>query len=215
MKTIKYPQPAEWKQLLKRPVIETKDLEQQVTKVLQEIKTGGDTAVKKYTELFDKVKLDSFIVEEKEIQEAAQLLSNELKTAIAQARQNIEKFHLAQQEEVKIIETSKGVQCWRKSIAIEKVGLYIPGGTAPLFSTILMLAIPAKIAACKNIVLCTPPGKDGKINPAILYTAQLVGITTVFKLGGVQAIGAMAPKPFHRCIKYSGPATNTLPAPNN
>ncbi len=192
MKTIKYPQPAEWKQLLKRPVIETKDLEQQVTKVLQEIKTGGDTAVKKYTELFDKVKLDSFIVEEKEIQEAAQLLSNELKTAIAQARQNIEKFHLAQQEEVKIIETSKGVQCWRKSIAIEKVGLYIPGGTAPLFSTILMLAIPAKIAACKNIVLCTPPGKDGKINPAILYTAQLVGITTVFKLGGVQAIGAMA-----------------------
>ena len=192
MKIIKYPNPSEWKQLLKRPAIETKDLEQQVNKVLQEIKTGGDAVIKKYTELFDKVILDSFIVEEKEIREATELVSDDLKTAISLAKQNIEKFHLAQKEEIKIIETSTGVQCWRKSVAIEKVGLYIPGGTAPLFSTILMLAIPAKIAGCKNLVLCTPPGKDGKINPAILYTAQLVGINTIFKLGGVQAIGAMA-----------------------
>lgn len=192
MKTIKYPNRSEWLQLLKRPVMDVSSLEAIVSSVLNDIKVDGDNAVKKYTLQFDKAQLDDLLVGEKEFTEAEKNISVELKAAIRLAKTNIEKFHLAQKEEIKIIETANGVNCWRKSVGIEKVGLYIPGGSAPLFSTILMLGIPAQIAGCKEVILCTPPSSEGKINSAILYTAQLVGITKVFKIGGVQAIGAMA-----------------------
>jgi len=192
MLVIKYPERNTWKEILKRPVFDSSNLEETVQNVLDKVKNEGDLAVKFFTEKFDKVKLNNFIVSEAEFAEAEKMCSTELKNAIQLAKKNIEIFHLAQKETPNKIETSKGVVCWRKSIAIENVGLYIPGGTAPLFSTILMLGVPAKIAGCKNIVLCTPPHKDGKVHPAILYTAKLVGITKVFKIGGVQAIGAMA-----------------------
>lgn len=192
MELVKYPPRSEWKQLLQRPVFDSAQLEKTVLKVLEALKTNGDKAVQQYTAQFDSVALENFVVSEAEFKEAEKLCSDELKAAIQLAKQNIEVFHRAQQETPNKIETAPGVFCWRKSIAIESVGLYIPGGTAPLFSTILMLGIPAKIAGCRNIVLCTPPGKDGKVHPAILYTAQLVGVTRLFKIGGVQAIGAMA-----------------------
>ena len=192
MKRINYPVASEWEELLKRPTINTTSLESTVSTVLADVKKNGDAAVKKYTAQFDKVELANMEVSASEIQEAEQAISQELKTAIALAKSNIEKFHNAQKEQPVIIETRAGVKCWRKSVGIEKVGLYIPGGTAPLFSTILMLGIPAKIAGCKEIILSSPPSKDGKLHPAILYTANLVGITKIFKMGGVQAIGAMA-----------------------
>jgi histidinol dehydrogenase len=192
MELVKYPPQSEWKQLLQRPVFDSAQLETSVLKVLEAVKTNGDKAVQQYTVQFDGVALENFAVSEAEFLEAEKLCSDELKAAIQLAKKNIEVFHRAQQETPNKIETAPGVFCWRKSIAIESVGLYIPGGTAPLFSTILMLGIPAKIAGCRNIVLCTPPGKDGKVHPAILYTAQLVGVTQLFKIGGVQAIGAMA-----------------------
>ncbi len=188
MQVIRYPDRNSWEELLKRPVFDNSSLEKTVTNVLQDVKQNGDAAVKKYTEQFDKVNLENFKVSKEEFAAASKLVSAELKKAIQQAKNNITKFHEAQKEKVKIIETTKGVKCWRKSVAIDKVGLYIPGGSAPLFSTILMLGIPAKLAGCKEIILCTPPD----VNPAILYTAQLVGIKKVFKIGGVQAIGAMA-----------------------
>ena len=192
METIKYPNKNIWKDILKRPAIDHAALETIVQSVLLDIKTNGQSAVKKYTLQFDKVDIESVLLTDEEFKAAEKLISDDLKNAIQLAKKNIETFHIAQKENTQIIETMPGVKCWRKSIAIQKVGLYIPGGTAPLFSTILMLGVPAKLAGCSEIILCTPPDSNGKINPAILYTAQLIGITKVFKVGGVQAIGAMA-----------------------
>jgi histidinol dehydrogenase len=175
-----------------RPVFDSSSLQEKVKNVLNEVKLRGDIAVRRFTQQFDGVEVNDFVVKEKEIREAEDLLSGELKGAIQQAAANIEVFHRKQVAVAEMIETMPGVRCWRKSIGIEKVGLYIPGGTAPLFSTILMLGIPAKIAGCKKIILCTPPGKNGKLHPAILFAAQLVGVTEIYKIGGVQAIGAMA-----------------------
>lgn len=192
MKKIIYPDSNEWTSLLKRPVMNMDTLRDTVNEVLCRIKEEGDKAVIEYEERFDKVQLDSLVVSEAEMKEAEALVPIELKAAILLAQRNIHTFHAAQKFEGKKIETISGVTCWQKSVAIEKVGLYIPGGTAPLFSTVLMLATPAKIAGCKEIVLCTPPDKQGKVNPAILYAAQVAGVSKIFKAGGVQAIGAMA-----------------------
>ena len=192
MELIKYPVRDIWKDILKRPAIDTTSLEATVQSVLSDIKTNRQSAVNKYTLQFDKVTISNVLVSDSEFIEAEKQISKELKQAIQLAKKNIETFHSAQRENVQIIETMPGVKCWRKSIAIQKVGLYIPGGTAPLFSTILMLGVPAKLAGCEEIILCTPPDSNGNVNPAILYTAQLIGITKVFKVGGVQAIGAMA-----------------------
>lgn len=199
MKLYKYPDRENWKQILQRPALDTALLEKKVSKILKQVKEKGDKAVKKYTKEFDGVSLKKIAVTEKEINTAVSEVPDKLKKAIQQAADNIRLFHEKQLMPVEIIETMAGVQCWRKSIGVEKVGLYIPGGTAPLFSTILMLGIPAAIAGCKEVILCTPPtpfsGKDkmgGYINPVMLYTAGLVGITKIFKAGGVQAIGAMA-----------------------
>jgi histidinol dehydrogenase len=182
----------EWKQLLARPAMDTAALEKTVSKILKAVREKGDKAVKKYCRDFDKVSLRKLQVGEKEIKDAEKLLDKELKQAIQQAAANIRYFHEKQVAPVEVVETMTGVFCWRKSIGIEKVGLYIPGGTAPLFSTILMLAIPANIAGCKEIVLCSPPSKDGSLHPAILYAASLVGVTKIFKVGGIQAVAAMA-----------------------
>jgi len=192
MELIKYPEKNEWRDLLRRPAIDSLSLEKKVRKILENVKEKGDKAVRKYSKEFDGIKLKKLQVSDKEIKEADKLVADELKQAIRTAKSNIEKFHSTQLHEEDIVETMPGVKCWRKNIAIEKVGLYIPGGTAPLFSTILMLGVPAKIAGCKEIVLCTPPGKDGALHPAILFAASLVGVTKIFKVGGVQAIGAMA-----------------------
>ena len=192
MRLVKYPPKESWKEILQRPVLDSLSLHEKVKGVLNEVRLFGDTAIRKFTEQFDGVELPEMAVSEKEILEAVDSLKEELKEAIQLAAKNIEIFHRKQVVESEVIETMPGVKCWRKSIGIEKVGLYIPGGTAPLFSTILMLGIPAKIAGCKEIVLCSPPGKDGKLNPAILFAAQLVGVTKIFKIGGVQAIAAMA-----------------------
>lgn len=192
METIKYPDKKIWTELLKRPVIDNTLLESTVQAVLSDIKTNGQSSVRKYTLQFDKVGLDNVLVSEEEFLVAEKAVSQELKQAIQLAKGNIEKFHIIQKEETKIIETMPGVKCWRKSVAIQKVGLYIPGGTASLFSTILMLGVPAKLAGCEEIILCTPPDINGTVNPAILYTAKLIGISKVYKVGGVQAIGAMA-----------------------
>lgn len=192
MKVIKYPQKSEWSKILARPAFDTSSLNATVSSILAEIKSGGDKAVISYEEKFDKVQLSSLSVSQKEIEDSDKLLSEELKSAIRTAKDNIEKFHAAQKFEPKKIETTAGVVCWQKAVGIEKVGLYIPGGTAPLFSTVLMLAVPAKIAGCREIVLCTPPDKDGNVNPAILYAAKVAGVNKIFKIGGVQAIGAMA-----------------------
>lgn len=192
MKVIKYPQRSEWSKILARPAFDTSSLNATVSSILAEIKSGGDKAVISYEEKFDKVQLSSLSVSKKEIEDSDKLLSEELKSAIRTAKDNIEKFHAAQKFEPKKIETTAGVVCWQKAVGIEKVGLYVPGGTAPLFSTVLMLAVPAKIAGCREIVLCTPPDKDGNVNPAILYAAKVAGVNKIFKIGGVQAIGAMA-----------------------
>ena len=192
MKVIKYPTPDQWDDLLKRPEIESENLFAQVQTILNEVKSRGDDALYEFNLKFDKIKLDSLLVKEEELQEANTLVSSALKEAIKVAYQNIYKFHSSQQVEEKKVETIAGVTCWRKAIPIEKVGLYIPGGTAPLFSTVLMLAIPAKIAGCKEVVLCTPPNTSGKIAPAILYAAQVAGVNKIYKVGGAQAIGAMA-----------------------
>ncbi len=189
---IQYPDRKDWQEIIKRPVFENASLEKSVKKILEKVKAKGDKAVRKYTKEFDGVKLKKLTVIEKEIRAAENLLTDELKDAIQQAKSNIEKFHRSQVEEVKVIETMPGINCWRKSVGIEKVGIYIPGGSAPLFSTVLMLTVPASIADCKEIILCSPPSKEGSINPAILYTANLCGITKIFKAGGVQAIAAMA-----------------------
>ena len=182
----------EWSQLLQRPSFDNAELHKNVKHILKDVKKDGDKAIKKYTKKFDDIKLKDFEVTSKEIEEAITSLPENLKNAVQTAANNINKFHSKQFAEPEIIETMPGIQCWRKSVPIEKVGLYIPGGTAPLFSTILMLGIPAKIAGCKEIILCSPPDKNKKLHPAILFAAQLVGVTRVFKIGGVQAIAAMA-----------------------
>lgn len=180
------------RQKLKRPAIDNDYLTGAVNNILQRVKSSGDKAIIELTEQFDKISLKDLKVTSQEIEQASSLVNEELKQAINVAKQNIEKFHKAQARTSEKIETMPGVTCWRKSVPIQKVGLYIPGGSAPLFSTVLMLGIPASIAGCKEVILCTPPDKNGKIDPAILYTAQLVGITSIFKVGGAQAIAAMA-----------------------
>ena len=192
MDIIKYPASNEWSNILKRSAIKTYMIQKNVAEILAEIKDRGDKAVIEYEKIFDKVQLNSLIVTEAEFNEAEQKVSKELKVAIQLASQNITTFHSAQKFESKKVITQPGVTCWQKAIAIEKVGLYIPGGTAPLFSTVLMLATPARIANCNEIILCTPPNKEGKIHPAILYAARISGVHKVYKIGGVQAIGAMA-----------------------
>ncbi|MGP1435584.1 MAG: histidinol dehydrogenase [Phocaeicola sp.] len=192
MNIIVYPSKSEWKELTSRPSLNIEMLFNIVDEVLNYVKLEGDHAVKACEAKFDKVDLKTLAVTEDEIAEAENLVSNQLKEAIILASSNIRTFHESELFESKTVETQKGVVCWQKAIPIEKVGLYIPGGTAPLFSTVLMLAIPAKIAGCKEIVLCTPPNKEGKVNPAILFAAKVAGVNHIFKAGGVQAIGAMA-----------------------
>lgn len=187
-----YPEKKTWQALLARPSLDNSSLEASVSNILKEVKQNGDEAVKRFATMFDKATIKNFMVTPQEINEAVLHITDELKQAIEQAKSNIEKFHLAQLKQEEPIETMPGVICWRKWVAIEKVGLYVPGGSAPLFSTLLMLGIPAKIAGCKSIVLCSPPDRDGKLHPAILYAAKLVGVTQIFKVGGAQAIGAMA-----------------------
>ncbi len=191
MQLLSYPEKKEWKTICKRPAIDMSSLEVSVSNILKEVKENSDEAVKRFTLMFDKVSLTGMEVSAAEISESLMQVSDELKTAIEQAKMNIEKFHTRQNHD-ECVETMPGVKCWSKSLPIEKIGLYIPGGTAPLFSTLLMLAIPARIAGCKEIILCTPPNKEKKIHPAILYTAHLTGITKIYKAGGAQAIGAMA-----------------------
>ena len=192
MKKILYPHKNDWADILKRPVLNMETLRGTVCEVLDKIKAEGDKAVIEYEERFDKVKLESLAVTDAEMKEAEAQVPIELKVAILLAQRNIYTFHKKQKFESKKVETMEGVTCWQKAVGIEKVGLYIPGGTAPLFSTVLMLAVPARVAGCKEIVLCTPPNKEGKIHPAILYAAQVSGVSKIFKAGGVQAIGAMA-----------------------
>jgi histidinol dehydrogenase len=192
MKIAKYPDKQLLSQLLQRPEIDREDLDAVVTGILHQVKTGGDAALKEYTARFDKAKLENFTVSQVEMEDAARSIPEELKAAIHLAAHNIRTFHVAQWEQPAPLETMPGVLCWRKSVPIEKVGLYIPGGTAPLFSTVLMLAIPAQVAGCQEIVLCTPPDSDGNVNPAILFAAQVSGITKVFKAGGAQAIAGLA-----------------------
>ncbi|MFK7900443.1 MAG: histidinol dehydrogenase [Cyclobacteriaceae bacterium] len=185
------PPKEDWEELLKRPVFDQGELEDKVSQVLKTVKKGGDAALKEFTKTFDQVALDSLIVSEAEIATAHTQVDSELKSAIDLAIKNITLFHEAQVEPVKKVETMPGVVCWRENRAIDKVGLYVPGGTAPLFSTVLMLGIPAKIAGCQEIVLCTPPQKEGSIHPAILYAAHSIGVTKIIKVGGAQAIAAM------------------------
>jgi len=192
MKLYKYPGREYWAQILERPSLPVKKLEKQVRKMLKKVHKDGDEALHKFTKKHDGVSIDQVLVDARQISEAENEISIELKNAINIAKKNIETFHLSQVSSPETVETMPGVVCWRKSVAIEQVGLYIPGGTAPLFSTILMLGVPASIAGCREIILCTPPRKDGTVHPAILYAAQLVGITKIFKVGGVQAIAAMS-----------------------
>ena len=192
MRTILFPIKENWENLCRRPSIERSQLDEIVGTILRQVRSEGDKAVIEYAEKFDGIKLTDLKVTLAEIQESADHVPDNLKTAIQTAKNNIEKFHRAQLIQEQVIETSEGVKCWRKNVAIEKAGLYIPGGSAPLFSTVLMLAIPAKIAGCKEIILCSPPGPDGKINPLILYASMLTGVTDIFKIGGAQAIAAMA-----------------------
>ena len=192
MEIIKYPSKEDWSSLVKRPALDVTTLFDTVRTVLDEVRQEGDAAVKRYEEKFDKVTLANLQVSEAEIEEACELVSEELKQAIRTAKDNIEKFHASQRFTGHKVETTPGVTCWQRAVAIEKVGLYIPGGTAPLFSTVLMLAVPAHIAGCKEIVLCTPPNKEGKVHPAILFAARTAGVSKIVKAGGIQAIAAMA-----------------------
>lgn len=192
MLVFEYPERSQWPELLRRPVFDNTALETSVGNILADVRQNGDAAVRKYAQQFDKVQLDALAVSPAEFAQAAASLDPALKKAILQAKHNIEVFHKAQQESGKVIETMPGVQCWRKPVAIEKVGLYIPGGSAPLFSTILMLGIPAVIAGCKEIILCTPSNAKGEVHPAVLYAAEQVGLDRVYKIGGVQAVAAMA-----------------------
>ena len=192
MKIIRYPNKEEWNDIVRRPQMDVSSLTSVVCSVLDDIRQNGDAAVRRYEEKFDHVCLDTLEVTSAEMDEAEQLVDEELKAALRLAHSNIKKFHESERFEGKKVNTCEGVTCWQKSVAIEKVGLYIPGGTAPLFSTVLMLATPAIIAGCREIVLCTPPNREGKVHPAILMAARIAGVNRIFKAGGVQAIGAMA-----------------------
>ncbi len=192
MKHIINPSKESWPALSRRPQLELEFLDGAVKNILNRVKKSGDAALLEFSQQFDKVKLTDFRVSESEIKSAVAQLDDQLKEAIQTAAQNIEKFHAAQKRDVIKVETMPGVECWRKSVAIQKVGIYIPGGSAPLFSTVLMLGIPAKLASCSEVILCTPPASDGSVNPAILFAANLVGITKIFKIGGAQAIAALA-----------------------
>jgi len=192
MQIIKYPGRNDWDEILRRPSFDSSSLEETVKNILAEVRANGDEAVRKFTLQFDKAHINDLRVSDKEIDESARSISGELKQAIVTAKNNIEKFHAVQLEKIEFVETLPGVQCWRRSTPIEKIGLYIPGGSAPLFSTILMLAVPATLAGCKEIILCSPPNTAGQLNPAILFTAAIAGITKIFRVGGVQAIGAMS-----------------------
>ena len=207
MKTYNNPNKEQWEQLIKRPIIKEEQLTKAVDSIINDVKQNGDNALLKFARMFDGVELQSLEVSSKEIEQAVSQTPQKLKNAIDVAYNNIKTFHKAQLIKEEVLETTPGVKCWRKSVAIEKVGLYIPGGSAPLFSTILMLGIPAQIAGCKEIVLCTPPSKDQAINPAILYAAQLVGIAKIYKVGGAQAIAAMASgtKTIPQVYKIFGP----------
>ncbi len=191
MRKIISPDKNQWEEILKRPTKSVEDVEKTVYQIFGEVKSKGNEAVAKYTQLFDGISLESEVVSEEEIKAAGADISEELKEAIQLAKNNIERFHAAQRTERVSVETTPGVYCWQEKKAIQKIGLYIPGGTAPLFSTILMLAVPAKIAGCEEIVLCSPPDKEGKLNPAILYTANLCGVSKIYKVGGIQAIAAL------------------------
>ena len=207
MKTIINPKREDWSSLLQRPTQKVENIESTVNQIFEDVKRHGNDAISKYTELFDGVTLQSNIVSAEEIEMASNLVSNELKSAIKLAKSNIEKFHQAQKTDKVKVETSKGVICWQEKRPIEKIGLYIPGGTAPLFSTVLMLVVPSKIAGCKEIVLCTPPNNEGKIANEILYTAKLCGVTKIFKVGGIQAIAGLTfgTKSIPQVYKIFGP----------
>ncbi len=192
MKIYKYPSKEQWAEIVERPRLDLTQLNETVSAVLADIRQRGDAAVKDYERKFDKAELSVLAVSEQEMDEAEKMVSNELRDAIILAHHNIKVFHISQRFVGQKVKTQEGVTCWQKSVAIERVGLYIPGGTAPLFSTVLMLATPAKIAGCQEIVLCTPPNAEGKVNPAILVAARIAGVSKIFKIGGVQAIGAMA-----------------------
>jgi len=211
------PLKTEWEKLLQRPLFSTEEIENKVFPILNEVKTNGDKALIHFAEQFDGVKISHLKVSEQEFIEAENLVSTELKKALEIAKQNIYSFHKNQLLKEEIIETTLGVKCWRKSIGIQKVGLYIPGGTAPLFSTVLMLAIPAKIAGCNEISLCTPPNKEGKIHPAILYAAKIAGITNIYKVGGAQAIGALSfgTETINKVFKIFGPGNQYVTAAKN
>ncbi|WP_292010933.1 histidinol dehydrogenase [Chryseobacterium sp.] len=187
----RYSKKENWIDLVERPVIKRAEISKIIAEIFTEVEKRGDQALLDFNKKFDSADIDCLSVSQSEIEKATELISDDLKRAIQKAKENIAKFHGSQQEEINKIETSKGIVCWRESRGIEKVGIYIPGGTAPLFSTVLMLAVPAQIAGCKEIILCTPPDKEGNINPAILYAAQLCGVTQIFKTGGAQAIAAM------------------------
>jgi len=207
MNKIYNPQKNTWSTLLERPTQTIEDIEATVLTVFNEVKSKGDLAIDQYTQKFDKVKLTNILVTSKEIEEAKNKVSSDLKQAITLAKSNIEAFHKAQKTQRVSIETTNGVSCWQEKRPIQKVGLYIPGGTAPLFSTILMLAIPANLAGCKEIVLCTPPNNEGKVNPAILYAAELCGVTKICKVGGIQAVAGMTfgTKSIPQVYKIFGP----------
>ena len=215
MKIVRYPrQGEEWREIISRPQLDVSKLNATVSGVLDDVRANGDEAVKKYEKMFDHVELESLAVTENEMNEAETLVDEELRKALVMAHQNIARFHESQRFEGSKVQTQPGVVCWQKSVPIEKVGLYIPGGTAPLFSTVLMLATPAKIAGCREIVLCTPPNREGKVNPAILVAARIAGVSRIFKAGGVQAIGAMAygTESIPRVYKIFGPGNQYVMA---
>lgn len=214
MKTVVKPNKKDWALLMQRPVVEQKELFKLVNQIFAEIRKDGDKAVKKYNHFFDKVDLEHLKVSDKQLNNSVKKVSKELQDAIKLAICNIEKFHDAQQEKKQMIETTTGVMCWRESRPIEKIGIYIPGGSAPLFSTVMMLGVPAKLAGCKEIVLCTPPDKNGEINPAILFAAKLVGVSKIFTVGGIQAVGAMTfgTKSIPKVDKIFGPGNQYVTA---
>jgi len=209
MKIYKFPTKDTWKDLVKRPVLEKKEISGLITEIFAEVEKNGDKALIEFNKKFDKAETQSIKVSDAEIQGAEKQIKEELKQAIQQAKENISKFHASQKQQIQKIETTKGVVCWRENRAVEKVGIYIPGGTAPLFSTVLMLAVPAHLAGCKEIVLCTPPDKNGNVNPAILYAAKLCGVSEIFKTGGAQAVAAMT------FGTESIPAVNKIFGPGN
>lgn len=214
MQRYNHPNKNRWNDLLQRPTADSTEFFDSVSTILKEIQNEGDAAVQRYSAQFDGYTKTNFRVSSSEIEDSAILISPELKKAIQNAAKNITTFHESQHQDFKKVETQPGVVCWQKSVGIEKVGLYVPGGTAPLFSTVLMLAIPAKIAGCKEIVLCTPPNKQGKVHPAILYAAKTAGVENIYKLGGIQAIGAMAygTKSIPKVYKIFGPGNRYVTA---